>query len=116
MRLYFSDLPSAAKQMIFSKDKHGDALLHVAAWLSSAEMMKYLLSELPAEVVGRQMKMRGFNDETPLMRAASNKRDPVVIKVLMEFASSSDPSGEYNIINVYTHARSHWYNSCRRRH
>lgn len=71
--------------MILTEDKDGYTVLHYAAGLGSAEVMGYLLSELPLESVRQLMKMGGLYDGTPLIYATRNQRDVGVIKQLIEF-------------------------------
>lgn len=83
-----SVLLTDTEQLILTKNKHGDTVLHVAAELGSAAAMRYLLSELPLDLVSKLMKARGFYDRTPLMKAVANERDYDVSKLLMRFMRS----------------------------
>lgn len=86
------------ERMTLTGDKDGDTVLHLAAMEGSAEVLKYLLTELPFDVVRQLLQIRGFNNLTPLIRIAENRRDSDVMRTMLDFITSNFASaGKYDI-------------------
>ena len=77
-------------ELLLSKDRYDQNLLHLAAESSSAELMRDLLNLLPLCIVKQLLVMRDIYGRTPLHSAARYYRDNKILLMLVDFVL--DPS------------------------